>query len=100
MYPPGASCQDTRPYRGCVGSARWPGCTAGLPLRFESRLELKRRTRSRRSCRKTGCREVMKVATTLDIDKILQILPHRWPFVMVDRVTEIVPNERILGHEC
>jgi 3-hydroxyacyl-[acyl-carrier-protein] dehydratase len=35
----------------------------------------------------------------LDIDKILQILPHRWPFVMVDRVTEVVPNELIRGHK-
>jgi 3-hydroxyacyl-[acyl-carrier-protein] dehydratase len=39
-------------------------------------------------------------STDLDIDKILQILPHRWPFVLVDRVTEIVPNERIRGHKC
>jgi 3-hydroxyacyl-[acyl-carrier-protein] dehydratase len=36
----------------------------------------------------------------LDIDRILQILPHRWPFVMVDRVTEVVPNELIRGHKC
>ena len=35
----------------------------------------------------------------LDIDRILQILPHRWPFVMVDRVTEVVPNELIRGHK-
>jgi 3-hydroxyacyl-[acyl-carrier-protein] dehydratase len=35
----------------------------------------------------------------LDIDRILQILPHRWPFVMVDRVTEIVPHELIRGHK-
>ena len=38
--------------------------------------------------------------TTLDIERILQILPHRWPFVMVDRVTEVIPNERIRGHKC
>ena len=35
----------------------------------------------------------------LDIDRILQILPHRWPFVMVDRVTEVVPGELIRGHK-
>ena len=35
----------------------------------------------------------------LDIDRILQILPHRWPFVMVDRVTEVVPNEVIRSHK-
>ena len=38
--------------------------------------------------------------TELDIEKILQILPHRWPFVLVDRVTDIVANERIRGHKC
>lgn len=37
--------------------------------------------------------------TALDIEKILEILPHRWPFVMVDRVTEVIPNERIRGHK-
>jgi 3-hydroxyacyl-[acyl-carrier-protein] dehydratase len=36
----------------------------------------------------------------LDIERILQILPHRWPFVLVDRVTEVIPNERIRGHKC
>jgi 3-hydroxyacyl-[acyl-carrier-protein] dehydratase len=38
--------------------------------------------------------------TSLDIERILTILPHRWPFVMVDRVTEITPGERIRGHKC
>jgi 3-hydroxyacyl-[acyl-carrier-protein] dehydratase len=37
--------------------------------------------------------------TTLDIERILTILPHRWPFVMVDRVTDIIPGERIKGHK-
>ncbi len=42
----------------------------------------------------------MKPPSTLDIERILTILPHRWPFVMVDRVTDIIPNERIRGHKC
>ena len=42
----------------------------------------------------------MKLPTTIEIDRILQILPHRWPFVMVDRVTDVVPKERIVGHKC
>ena len=37
--------------------------------------------------------------TELDIEKILEILPHRWPFIMVDRVTDVVPNEHIRGHK-
>jgi 3-hydroxyacyl-[acyl-carrier-protein] dehydratase len=41
----------------------------------------------------------MTRAVTIEIPKILEILPHRYPFVLVDRVTEIVPHERIVGHK-
>ena len=30
---------------------------------------------------------------TLDIQKILKLLPHRYPFLLVDRVTELVPGK-------
>lgn len=36
----------------------------------------------------------------LDIQQILAVLPHRFPFVMVDRVTELVPGRSIRGHKC
>jgi 3-hydroxyacyl-[acyl-carrier-protein] dehydratase len=42
----------------------------------------------------------LKPATSIDIDRILQILPHRWPFVLVDRVTDVRPGDRIFGHKC
>jgi 3-hydroxyacyl-[acyl-carrier-protein] dehydratase len=35
----------------------------------------------------------------IEIPKILEILPHRYPFMLVDRVTEVVPGERITGHK-
>ncbi|NVM57024.1 MAG: 3-hydroxyacyl-ACP dehydratase FabZ [Desulfobacterales bacterium] len=35
--------------------------------------------------------------TVYDIRKILEFLPHRYPFILVDRIIEIVPNERIVG---
>ena len=38
--------------------------------------------------------------TTLEIDRILSILPHRYPFVLVDRVTDVVPYKHITGHKC
>ena len=38
--------------------------------------------------------------TVLEIDRILQILPHRYPFVLVDRVTEVKPYKHIRGHKC
>lgn len=34
---------------------------------------------------------------TLDIQKILQHLPHRYPFVLVDRVIEIEPGKRLVA---
>jgi 3-hydroxyacyl-[acyl-carrier-protein] dehydratase len=36
----------------------------------------------------------------LDIDRILAILPHRYPFVLVDRVTAIQAGQAIRGHKC
>ena len=33
----------------------------------------------------------------IDINKILNILPHRYPFVLVDRILEIDPGKRIVG---
>lgn len=33
--------------------------------------------------------------TTMDIHQILEHLPHRYPFLLVDRVLDIVPGEKI-----
>jgi beta-hydroxyacyl-ACP dehydratase FabZ len=35
--------------------------------------------------------------TVYDIRGIMEFLPHRYPFVLVDRIIEMVPNERIVG---
>src|SRR5690242_640848 len=35
--------------------------------------------------------------TLLDINQIQSILPHRYPFLLVDRVIEIVPRQRIVA---
>ena len=32
---------------------------------------------------------------TYDIQKIIELLPHRYPFLLVDRVIELVPDDRI-----
>ncbi len=32
-----------------------------------------------------------------DIRKIMEFLPHRYPFILVDRIIELVPDERIVG---
>ena len=36
----------------------------------------------------------------LDIQQILAMLPHRFPFLMIDRVLEVVPGERAVGIKC
>ena len=36
-------------------------------------------------------------ATTLDINDIFRILPHRYPFLLIDRVIEIVRKQRIVA---
>jgi 3-hydroxyacyl-[acyl-carrier-protein] dehydratase len=33
----------------------------------------------------------------LDILRIQEMIPHRYPFLMIDRVVEIVPNESAVG---
>ena len=34
---------------------------------------------------------------TIDILEIMKSLPHRYPFIMIDRIHEIVPNEKIVA---
>jgi len=35
----------------------------------------------------------------LDIYEILQHLPHRYPFLLIDRVTECIPGETLVGYK-
>ena len=35
----------------------------------------------------------------MDIDEIFEYLPHRYPFLLVDRVTEIHPGKDIRGYK-
>jgi 3-hydroxyacyl-[acyl-carrier-protein] dehydratase len=42
----------------------------------------------------------MAEVQSLDIHQILNIIPHRFPFVMVDRVTEVVAGKYARGHKC
>lgn len=35
----------------------------------------------------------------LDIFEILEHLPHRYPFLLIDRVTECIPGETLIGYK-
>jgi beta-hydroxyacyl-ACP dehydratase FabZ len=37
------------------------------------------------------------MGTVYDIREIMELLPHRYPFILVDRIVEMVPDERIIG---
>jgi beta-hydroxyacyl-ACP dehydratase FabZ len=36
---------------------------------------------------------------TLDASEILHILPHRYPFLLVDRILELEPGKRVVGQK-
>ena len=36
----------------------------------------------------------------MDIDKIMELLPHRYPFLMIDRVEEVDPGVRAVTVKC
>lgn len=40
-----------------------------------------------------------KPGMVADIRQILEMLPHRYPMMLVDRVTEMIPGERIAGYK-
>ncbi|MDO8927098.1 MAG: 3-hydroxyacyl-ACP dehydratase FabZ [Sideroxyarcus sp.] len=37
------------------------------------------------------------MSTAMDIHEVLEHLPHRYPFLLIDRVLEVVPNESIVA---
>jgi beta-hydroxyacyl-ACP dehydratase FabZ len=38
-----------------------------------------------------------ETATVMDIRRILEILPHRYPFLLVDRILEVEEGKRVVG---
>ncbi len=35
----------------------------------------------------------------IDIEKIVEMIPHRYPFLMIDRVSDLVPEISAVGHK-
>ena len=38
-----------------------------------------------------------KETNVLEIEDIMKVLPHRYPFLLVDRITELEPGKRVVG---
>lgn len=36
-------------------------------------------------------------STVIDINRIMQLIPHRYPFLMVDKVIDVVPEQSAIG---
>jgi len=34
---------------------------------------------------------------TYDIQKIMDLLPHRYPFILIDRILELIPGEKVVA---
>ncbi len=47
-----------------------------------------------------GERMSAPIPSPMDIRRIIQVLPHRYPFLLVDRVLEMEPGKRIKAYKC
>lgn len=36
-------------------------------------------------------------SATIDISRIMQLIPHRYPFLLIDRIVDVVPSESATG---
>jgi 3-hydroxyacyl-[acyl-carrier-protein] dehydratase len=41
----------------------------------------------------------IEVGDTMDIQKLMQVLPHRYPMLLVDRITHFTPMKRATGYK-
>src|SRR6476646_4335157 len=79
-FPAAQTTAGRRPFRSSNGAVRWQH----LPFW-------------------AGGKSAMEVETDLTaelgIDQIKRLLPHRAPFLFLERLTDIVPSESAVGHK-
>eukprot|EP00240_Pyramimonas_obovata_P013244 CAMPEP_0118934842 /NCGR_PEP_ID=MMETSP1169-20130426/14270_1 /TAXON_ID=36882 /ORGANISM="Pyramimonas obovata, Strain CCMP722" /LENGTH=234 /DNA_ID=CAMNT_0006877785 /DNA_START=83 /DNA_END=787 /DNA_ORIENTATION=- len=108
---PQASC-TTRKQDRCVAAAP----SARVSHVASARLSARRstgstafaatRTSARQNMRRTAtvvaedAAETTEEARTMDINEIMAVLPHRYPFLLVDRVTELYSGKSAKGYKC
>src|ERR1041385_8120071 len=73
------ACQPSRPANGCARFLHW---------------RISRRSRDGATMGESG-----QLGLVLDIEQIKRLLPHRAPFLFVERLEEIVPFESAVGHK-
>ncbi len=81
------------PMKAHILAAR-PGHAANVELARKIRRLYERKKIQRKYQLKTGDAAVM------DINAILEVMPHRYPFLLVDRITEVnIEEQRIIGYK-
>jgi UDP-3-O-[3-hydroxymyristoyl] N-acetylglucosamine deacetylase / 3-hydroxyacyl-[acyl-carrier-protein] dehydratase len=94
-----------------TGDLRWPdefvrhklgdilGDLALLGARIEGRIVAERPSHQGNIAlaRELARRARRTDPTSMDVQSIMQVLPHRFPFLLVDRILEIEPGNRIVG---
>ncbi len=38
-----------------------------------------------------------EIGQTIDVMRIMEMIPHRYPFLLIDRLVDVVPGERAIG---
>ena len=41
--------------------------------------------------------DIEAVDTVIDVNRIMEMIPHRYPFLMIDRVKNVVPDQQAVG---
>jgi 3-hydroxyacyl-[acyl-carrier-protein] dehydratase len=47
--------------------------------------------------RMTDKSEAAAAGAVIDVERIMQMIPHRYPFLMIDRVVDVVPDQTAVG---
>jgi 3-hydroxyacyl-[acyl-carrier-protein] dehydratase len=45
----------------------------------------------------SGAKEGTGRGVVIEIERIMQMIPHRYPFLMIDRVVDVVPDQSAVG---
>jgi len=93
-----------------VGALRWPDefvrhktldCVGDLALaggRIRARIVAHRPShRGTIKLVRALLRQATKETCVLGIEEIMKVIPHRYPFLLVDRILELEPGQRVVG---
>ncbi|HEY0946299.1 MAG TPA: bifunctional UDP-3-O-[3-hydroxymyristoyl] N-acetylglucosamine deacetylase/3-hydroxyacyl-ACP dehydratase [Opitutaceae bacterium] len=83
-----------RPLKAHIIATR-PGHAINAELTKVLALKLEERKKAPR--KKSRPAIVLPTETSLDIRRILEMIPHRYPFVMIDRVVEFVGDDELVA---